>query len=311
MKWAILILFNCICSLTIAVATIPTQSPSTGLESQFPVPTNLEKKVNLPARIQQLTALPLITFYDSEQGQVYNWWAEDQGQGIVADLSPAVFKNLIFKDFPLVFCPVHSAQVKLPSAYKKTELTRLQMIALAKAFKAPYIVIGDVVLSESPLVAGAKRVKVQWEVISVHNGERVHELLRISEVLPQQLIPSGTSEILAKNIFAESLKAIGEGVLERQKKTQPQWIDVVVTGPMNYGQVQKLKRILQSQVQGVKSLQEKSLANEQIVWNVDYQGSGAQGLSAALSQVNPHEFYWQVAQSDAGQVLLDVKVKPQ
>lgn len=207
------------------------------------------------------------------------------------------------------FAPVLTSQVKLPASYKKTELTRTQMVELAKAFRAPYIVTGDIVVSKSPIVQDGIRMKVHLEIISAHNGVRIHEVLRISELPAHWLVPrSKETANTSKHILIDSFTAMGEGL--QQKHSETAWIDLVVNGPMSHAQLQRLKYLLKTNVAGMRSMHEKVHAPEQVVWNVDYEGPGAKGLSSALAQIAPEEFFIQVAQSDAGQVLIDVKVKP-
>lgn len=297
MKWVIPILFNCIYSISIAAVRADNSSIVNS-----PLPQASQKN--------NFTALPLITFYNSEKGEVFNWWAEFSLKSDVAQLSDWVLRHLPLKEVPMTLSPVMTSKVHLPIAYQKTELTRLQMIELAKAFRAAYIITGDVVLSKSPLVKEATRIKVHLEILSVHNGERLQEVLRISEVPQLGLIPDLTTDIGRKHVLVDSFSVLSEGLRALQKKKSSLPIDIAVTGRMSQVQMQKLKRVLEQNVIGIKEMQVKALSPDQVVWSVEYLGAGAQALGQALSQVTPEDFYLQVAQSDAGQVLLDVKVKP-
>ncbi|MBY0314918.1 MAG: hypothetical protein K2Q26_05330 [Bdellovibrionales bacterium] len=308
MKWGILILFSCISKFAVANPSLISSNPSETRKATLT--QNLEKTQASPkGNKAKPLVLPLMTFFDSEKGEVYNWWAENQSTGRMNQLSQWVLKNMPVAEAPVSFAPVLTSQVSLPESYKKTELTRTQMVELAKAFRAPYIVTGDIVVSKSPIVQGGTRMKVHLEIFSAHNGVRVHEVLRISELPAHMLVPRNQDMVnTSKHILIDSFTAMGEGLQQKQAETA--WIDIVVNGPMSHAQLQRLKYILKTNVAGMRSMYEKVHAPEQVVWNVDYDGPGAKGLSSALAHIAPEEFFIQVAQSDAGQVLLDVKVKP-
>lgn len=255
--------------------------------------------------------LPLITYYSSFQdGEVYNWWAENSSKGEMKDLSAEVFhfleKSSLAKGR---YLNLQESLQNLDASLQVTVLTREQKIDLAKKAKAGLIVSGDLRFSASPIVSQGTRIEARLELLRVKTGEVLAESLRIVDVPAHEYRLLTVSGVTSKE---ETLQRLFSDLHEKMEHYKPGIspnvkTQLVVMGILDDLQVDLLKekiRKLMSKVDAIKTL---SLERGQLVLVVE--GVNSEELGLALRQTSWRGYSSQVVSTDATSVVFDIKVK--
>lgn len=245
-----------------------------------------------------IPTLPLITFYDSANAEVYNWWAENH----TSDKLARAVKGL--GDFlpPENYVDLSKENREIPENLRKTDLTIEERKQLAKFFGAGLILVGDVNISKSPIVSEGLRIKVRLAA----QGERgvFTNVLRIFD-LPARDLDS------VKLQFANPLAVATQDLLAQihQKKTATANVELVVSGKLSQQELNLLKRNLQYSIKDIASIKEKSYENEQIALAIEYKGSSINQLRASLEKAEWNDFRTQVVSHNSERIFFDVKSK--
>ncbi len=255
--------------------------------------------------------LPLITLYSSQQeGEVYNWWAENSSVGEMKVLSDEIFhfleKSSLLKGR---YLSQQESLQNLDVSLQISVLTREQKLDFAKKAKAGLIVSGDLRFSQSPLINQGIRIEARLELLRVKTAEVLAESLRIMDVPTHEyrlLMVKGVSS------KAETFQHIFSDLHEKMENYKPghrppAQTHLVVMGFLDEAQMsllkEKIKR-LTSKIDAVKTL---SLERGQFVLTVE--GVNPAELGEALRQTSWRGYSSQVVSTDASSVVFDIKAK--
>jgi hypothetical protein len=272
--------------------------------------------------------LPLITFYNGAEGDVYNWWAENThvpGKAVPAPfksedggqtpltanyqmwrLSKKVMGDLLrAKNTGLIYGVSPEVIQKFPENYKKTALSMDEMRDLARTLEAKIVVHGDIAFTKSPIIDGGYRMKVHLNAVEVEKGRALGEVLRISDIHPweydKMLFTSGSG------MTVDAFNELHEQMAQKSDEARPRYVRLIVSGSLTYAQLELLKQKIQRSVRGVRAIRSAAVENEQVALLIDYEGDGgSQQLGQSLSRVQFGPFLTQVVSTDSNQVLFDV-----
>lgn len=256
--------------------------------------------------------LPLITFYSSlQEGEVYNWWAENDSLGDMNKLSDQ-FYTVLNKN-PLSRWQYFTSDELVKdkdSLWHLSVLTDQFKIEYAKHRKAGLVVSGDVKVSPSPLSATGVRLTQHLEILRVKNGEKIGESLRITDIPRyqyEQMINSAAihSQELILSTFSDLHEKIENYRPTLQKETKNS--QLILTGVMTDEQLEGFKTRLQHATGAIKGFQTVSLEREQVVLQVE--GIDGETLAQVLNQTQWKGLRTQVISTDSRQVVFDVKAR--
>lgn len=260
----------------------------------------VKKKMNKEVKI-----LPLITFFDGINGEVFNWWAENGTRDSMMQLSQKTIRNLIGdENVRWTYIDPHELAEHVSTETRKTVLTRTQMVEMAKQFGAQLIVTGDFYFSKSPVVPEGSRLKINLQTIRVQNGQQAAEVLRISDLTVRdvyRLFSHADTPAMA------GFKDLHQQMENFQDAAKPSYLALQVSGALTFIELDKLKQQLRAKVPMIKSFKDNFFQNEQVSMLIEFEGENSKQLAQTLSQVQLDGFMTQVVSSDPGQVLFDVK----
>jgi hypothetical protein len=285
-KWARAILSKFVLSILFIVAASASDAAV------------LTKKTAAPSANR---ALNLVTFFDLREGQVFNWWAENTTPGAMAKMAYSLNHFLPADRY------IHPLQekVEIPPDLKKTDLSSVEKLRLAKLFNAATIVQGDVIFLKSPLLENGTRIKIQLKAQTLR-GEPT-ELVRIFDLNPTD-IPALT--LNPQNPVALAFMDLSEQTRKSMSAMDDADVELIVSGKLSYQEWEKFKSLLQRNIRGIRKLQEVAYENEQVSLKIFYAGSsGAGSLSKALEKIQWGGFHTQVVSHDESRVFFDVKAK--
>jgi hypothetical protein len=246
-------------------------------------------------------ALNLVTFFDLREGQVFNWWAENTTSGAMAKIAYAL-NNFLPSD---LYIHPNQEKVQIPLDLKKTDLTSVEKLRLAKLFNAATIVQGDVVFLKSPLLENGTRIKIQLKAQTLRGDAT--ELLRIFDLNAVD-IPGLTFN--PQNPVAVTFMELSHQMHRVEAKVADENLELIVSGKLTSPEWEKFKSLLHRDIRGIKKLQEVAYENEQVSLKVFYSGSsGTSSLSKALEKIQWGGFHTQVVSHDDKRVFFDVKTK--
>lgn len=241
--------------------------------------------------------LPLVTYFDSVKGEVYNWWAENKTTGDMEQLSKTMNKSLGQERY------INPAQFNrtLEGDLQKTALSGIQKIKIAKLYEAIVVVTGGVTFSKSPVIEQGTRVKVQLLAEALRGGRA--EMVRILD------LPRGEAEKL-KTQSENVLSPLFEQVLDQliAQKAKPAQVELVVSGKLSQQQLEGFKKWLKQSVQGVGDVRETAYENEQVALSLNYAGSTEQ-LRASLQKLTLPTYRTQIISHDDKRVFYDIKAQ--
>lgn len=257
------------------------------------------------------TILPLITFYSTlDEGEVYNWWAENDSLGDMNKLSDQFYTAL--HKHPLsrwqYFTSDELVKDKDP-LWHVSVLTDQLKIEYAKHRKAGLVVSGDVKVTPSPLLAFGVRFTQRLEILRVKNGEKIGESLRITDIPRYQYDQMLNSAVIhTQELILASFSDLHEKIEAYQpdaKKTE--FANLVLTGTFTYQQLEAFKQRLQKMLPSIKGFQTLSQEREQVVLQIE--GVESETLAQALSRTEWKAFRTQVISTDSRQVVFDMKAR--
>jgi hypothetical protein len=259
---------------------------------------------------KRATILPLITFYSTlQEGEVYNWWSENDSLGDMKVLSEKFHHCL--SNQPLSrwqYLPLKELQKSSDVEWQISHMTDDKKLELAKMKKAVLVVTGDVRVVPSPLLDEGVRITQRLEVLRLKNSEKIGESLKIFD-LPkhqyQQMLLS--SDTHSKEFVQTAFYDLHEKI-ELYKGDKP--IDqarLVVTGVIPDFHLENLRQKIQARIPSIKSIQTVSLEREQVVLLVD--GTTSERLSQTLVEILWKGLRTQVVSTDSQQVVFDVQLK--
>lgn len=247
--------------------------------------------------------LPLVTYFDVVQGEVYNWWAENQSTGDMSRVNRVMDPLLASVEF---ISPLHEKK-DIPEELKKTELTAEQKQALAQMFQVPVVISGDVYFDKNPLDPSGRRLKIHLQ--AQHRFKTIGEVWRVVDLHSEDMEKlngtwsSMTTEHPVTAVFTELVKQI------RNRKTPSLNLEMVVSGKLNQPALDRFKKQLQLSVKGLRGVREKSYENEQVALKLDYDGKDMEQFKAALSKTPWRGFKTQFVSSDDKRIFFDVKTE--
>jgi hypothetical protein len=251
--------------------------------------------------------LPLVTFYSSfDEGEVFNWWAEDVSAGEMKTLFNQWYKSLLQQ--PLTKWEYPHALIKdVNPDLQVSALPLEKKLEFAKLKAASLLVTGDVRLEPSPMMDQGVRWTQKLEVFRVKNGQKITETLNIYD-LPkyqyQQLLLMTTE---SKDFMAGTMTDLHSRIEAYRPERPEQATKLVVTGKLSGNQMDQFKKYLQNAFREVKSPQIVSYERDQLV--LDVPGVSSEQLNQALVEFHWKGFLTQVISSDSSQVVFDVQSK--
>lgn len=259
---------------------------------------------------KRASILPLITFYSTLQdGEVYNWWAENDSLGEMKVLSEK-FHGVLASQ-PLSrwqYLPIKELQKSLEPEWHVSQMTDEKKLQFAKLKNAVLVVTGDVRVMPSPLMAEGVRITQRLEVLRLKNSEKIGESLKISD-LPkhqyQQMLLSADNH--SKEFVQTSFYELHEKIEMYKPDTTSTKTRLVLTGVIPDFHLEKLREKLQSNLTSIKSIQTVSLEREQVVLLID--GISSEILSKTLVGILWKDLRTQVVSTDPNQVVFDVQLK--
>ncbi|MBY0383720.1 hypothetical protein K2X05_01060 [bacterium] len=259
---------------------------------------------------KRATILPLITFYSTLQdGEVYNWWAENDSLGDMKVLSEK-FHNLLANQ-PLSrwqYLPLKDLQKSSEPEWQISNMTDEKKLALAKIKGAVLVVTGDVRVIPSPLIAEGVRITQRLEVLRLKNSEKIGESLKIFD-LPkhqyQQMLLSSDNH--SKEFVQSAFFDLHEKIeLYKADKAIAQ-TRLVLTGVIPDFHLENLRQKIQTRLPNIKSIHTVSMEREQVTLLVE--GASSEQLSQTLVGILWKGLRTQVVSTDASQVVFDVRLK--
>ncbi len=257
------------------------------------------------------TILPLITFYSTlEEGEVYNWWAENDSLGDMNKLSDLFYTAL--NNNPLSRWQYFTSDELVKdkdSRWHVSVLTDPLKIEYAKFRKAGLVVSGDVKVTASPILASGVRMTQHLEILRVKNGEKIGESLKITDIPRYQYDQMLNSTVKhSQEFILTAFSDLNEKIEAYQpsiKKTES--ANLVLTGALTNQQLEAFKQRLQKMISTIKGFQTLSLEREQVVLLIE--GVDSETLAQALSHTEWKAFRTQVISTDSKQVVFDVKAR--
>lgn len=259
---------------------------------------------------KRATILPLITFYSTLQdGEVYNWWSENDSLGDMKILSEK-FHNLL-ANHPLSrwqYLPLKDLQKSSDPDWQISSMSDEKKLALAKMKGAVLVVTGDVRVMPSPLIAEGVRITQRLEVLRLKNSEKIGESLKIFD-LPkhqyQQMLLS--SENHSREFIQSAFFELHEKIeVYKAEKMQTQ-TRLLLTGVIPDFHLENLRQKLQARLPNIKSIQTVSMEREQVTLLVE--GVTSEQLSQTLVGILWKGLRTQVVSTDVSQVVFDVRLK--
>lgn len=259
--------------------------------------------INIAWAKKSTPILSMLTYYDGETGETYNWWAE-KNKGALKDISHVINHWLEKDQNHHHFINPERFKITIPKNLKKTTLNRTQMIDIAKKLKAKVIVHGDVTFKQSPIVEGNIRVIFNLSAISVLNGHLLGSVVTISDVSATAI-----ERVSYKydNIVVQAFHDLTAEVKERAGRGRGRELDLRVVGQLTNGQARQMVRALRRRVPGIVVFYEGGVGPEVLRLRLSLKKGGIETLEKNLKGFRFGQFSSQIVTTDAGQIHLDVR----
>lgn len=267
------------------------------------ISTLAQAKSEQEKKREPIPALALVTYFDVENGEVYNWWAE-QASGDLSKISRVTNLWLEQAIDNFTFVNPSKEKVEVPERLRLTNLPLTQLVELAKMYQAKVLVHGDVRFKRSPLLSEGVRVQVNLKAYHAFNGQNIGEILRISDVSTQKI-----ERISQKmdNVVIDGFKELAQDMEDAHKKGAGQSLVLLVSGELNQSQLERLKRQIKTTIPEVADIVESGFDMGLVKLKINYMGAGTEDFQRSLQALRSKDFLTQVVTAKAGEIQLDVK----
>jgi len=230
--------------------------------------------------------IPFVTFVDRTHGQTFIWWQErTSAPTILNDVAGLFFRKLKESLSKTGFYCMDP--MKAPVAQAWPPFLRLESIGFeesqiaAELMNAQMVIRGQMVVDSSKVRNDAFRLDWKLTALQVGNGRVIGEVIRSYETESgnfNHVVTKKVSEVtekMAADLSTQLSEAWKSGTFGSNL------IRLSVRGPLDYMQLQTLKKSIQEQVKEVRTLKERLFEPGQIVFEVDAT-TNAQGLKQAF-----------------------------
>ncbi len=256
--------------------------------------------------------LPFVTFVDRTQGQTFVWWQErSTASPILMEVAGIFFRKLkdsLSKTGFYCMDPLKAPVALGWPPFLRQEAMGFEESQIASELMGAQMVIrGQMVIDRSKTRSDAFRLDWKLTALQAGNGRVIGEVIRSYET------ESGNfNHVVAKKVgeVTEKMAADLSTQLSEAWKSGTfgsNLIRLSVRGPLDYMQLQTLKKSIQEQVKEVRTLKERLFEPGQIVFEVDAT-TNSQGLMQAFQGKKFAQFKVEV-QDLASEGLL-LKVSP-
>lgn len=256
--------------------------------------------------------LPFVTFADRTHGQTFVWWQEKSNPStVLTDVASTFFRKL--KDSLSKTGFYCMDPMKAPVAMGWPPFLRLESMGFeesqiaAELMSAQMIIRGQMVIDSSKVRSDAFRLDWKLTALQAGNGRVIGEVIRSYETESgnfNHVVTKKVAEVtekMAADLSTQLSEAWKSGTFGSNL------IRLSVRGPLDYSQLQALKKVIQEQVKEVRTLKERLFEPGQIVFEVDAT-TNSQGLVQAFQNKKFAQFKVEV-QDMANQGIL-LKVSP-
>lgn len=256
--------------------------------------------------------LPFVTFIDRTHSQTFTWW-QDRAMfsSILTDVAAMFFRKLkesLSKSGFYCMDPM-----KAPVAQGWPPFLRLESMGFeesqiaAELMSAQMVIRGQLIIDTSKVRNDAYRLDWKLTALQAGNGRVIGEVIRTYETESgsfNHVVTKKVSEVtekMAADLSTQLSEAWKSGTFGANL------IRLSVRGPIDYQQLQTLKKSIQEQVKEVRTLKERLFEPGRIVFEIDAT-TNAQGLVQAFQGKKFAQFKVEV-QELAGEGI-QLKVSP-
>ncbi len=299
MKWVQRNLSKCVCNLLLSAILTPVFA--FGALNKTP-PEKSKVRTSI---------LPLVTFYSSfDEGEVYNWWAENSSTGEMKELFEKWYGSLVRQPLTKWEYPT-TLQKDANIELQVSAMTIEKKIEFAKQKSSALMLTGDIRIDPSPLIQQGVRWTQKLEVYRVKNGQKVAETLRIFDINRQQYLHLQLALGDSREFMANTVADIHQQIESYKPEKAEAGTKLILTGSLSGEQMNKIKEHLRSVVHGsnagARDVQIVSYERNQVVFEIPVLSS--ERLGQALVEFHWKGFITQVISSDSSQVVFDVQSK--
>lgn len=227
----------------------------------------------------KLNVLPLIQFENAITGKKYRWWAkQDEGMKKVSLLFENQLQKNLIKSGVYLQRPTHFDYfTSAPSSLIMDRWTTEDYLFLSKWFQSPFILEGNVLVKNSDKKSNQVILSIKLNLIQVQQGKVLIDLQRQFDVTAlkdaakieswvESKINDETDSI-AQDLFQQLDEILQKGILNSQKIRLQ-----FVMGPMP-SKIESIKDKLKVYSSVVKSIREREITAQYVVYEVDFSGS--------------------------------------
>ena len=219
--------------------------------------------------------LPLFTITDFVRGRTYSWWADNltvANPGLISILQSIESQaGAQFNKKGLQFLkPVGGKMFQsVPEAQRDRRLPWENTVEIAKIFKAPFVLMGNIDLKPSTSRVGNYKVDIKWSGFNVHTKREVAEFVRTFEVENTQSELSFERKI--KEVRDSALEDIASQIADaRQKGTaETELIQIEFAGLIDPKFHDELKRVVMTKANGTRTMRERYISAYKTIFEIE------------------------------------------
>lgn len=256
--------------------------------------------------------LPMVTFIDRVNSQMFTWWNQPVQKGFLTDLAShfnrGLRKELRTKGFFGLDPITGNYRQLLPAALQVENPSTEDLLLLTEFYRAQVVARGQVVIAPQRTRSDVYRIEMRLAALHATNGRVIGEVIRAYDSEPgpfNQVVKAKLDEVLEKlasDLSSQILDAWKSGTFGAAL------LSLAVNGDLNYQQSAQFKKLLQEQVKDIKTLKERLFEPGRVVYEMDSAATSDQ-LAALLRQRSFPRF--QVNVSNVRPEGVELRVMPQ
>ena len=221
------------------------------------------------------TAIPFVKMIDKVNGKSYTWWSEKESSGdLLVIKQEKIFEELLKdafykKNFYLQRPASHRFFELLPSAYQSENLRGEDLQTLAEKLGAQIVVMGDIQVMAHRERSDAFAMSVSLTALQASNNRVIAEVVREFET------DAGNFETVVDRKFKQAVQStcqdLAAQVLEAWQKGTigASLYKVTIRGRLPAQLQESFKDQLKSKVREIKTVRERLISSDGIVFEVD------------------------------------------
>lgn len=221
------------------------------------------------------TAIPFVKMIDKVNGKSYTWWSERESSGdLLVIKQEKIFEELLKdafykKNFYLQRPASHRFFELLPSAYQSENLRGEDLQTLAEKLGAQIVVMGDIQVMAHRERSDAFAMSVSLTALQASNNRVIAEVVREFET------DAGNFETVVDRKFKQAVQStcqdLAAQVLEAWQKGTigASLYKVTIRGRLPAQLQESFKDQLKSKVREIKTVRERLISSDGIVFEVD------------------------------------------